>query len=243
MGGALFTSSDGEAIKNLPAGDLILDFIHGTVTDSTGATTTMNTNLDYYNLQQCKSFAVFASDSDTAINVGNALTIADHQLTHVVNNYDFDDVRLTIPTNSTPATSNQIMFVASSDAYLGYVFNNYAHFRDQLTTPPVADTTSTNTFTTYVSHHVGGYDQILYTIQNIGGANSINVKVQFSENGSDWFDDIGYTGATGVTIAPTSYNAFASDVYHHFRRVQVQSTVAGSHSTFNIFWNYVSANN
>ena len=33
MGGALFTSSDGEAIKNLPSGDLILDFIHGTVTD------------------------------------------------------------------------------------------------------------------------------------------------------------------------------------------------------------------
>ena len=111
MGGALFTSSDGEAVKNLPSGDLILDFVHGTVTDSAGNVTTMNTNLDYYNLQQCKSFAVFASDSDTAINVGNALTIADHQLTHVVNNYDFDDVRLTIPSNSIPTDSNQIMFV------------------------------------------------------------------------------------------------------------------------------------
>tara|TARA_B100000470_G_C19775676_1_gene385185 strand:- start:831 stop:1562 length:732 start_codon:yes stop_codon:yes gene_type:complete len=243
MGGALFTTSDGEAIKNLPSGDLILDFLHGTVTDSAGNTTTMNTNLDYYNLSQCSSFAVYASDSDTAINVGNALTIADHQLTHVVNNYDFDDVRLTIPDNSIPANSNQIMFVGSTDAYLGYIFNNYAHFRDQLTTPPVADTASTNNFVTYVSHHVGGYDQILYTVENTGGANSINVKVQFSENGIDWFDDIGYTGATGVTVAFGSYNAYASSVYHHFRRVQVQSTVAGSPSTFNIFWNYVSANN
>ena len=108
---------------------------------------------------------------------------------------------------------------------------------------PVAATTSTNTFTPYVSHHVGGYDQILYTVENTGGANSINVKVQFSENNVDWFDDIGYTGATGVTVAPNSYDTYASSIYHHFKRVQVQSTVAGNHSTFNIFWNYVSANN
>ena len=242
MGGALFTSSDGEAIKNLPSGDLILDFIHGTVTDSTGATTTMNTNLDYYNLQQCKSFAVFASDSDTAINVGNALTISDHQLTHVVNNYDFDDVRLTIPANSIPDNSNQIMFIGSSDPYLGYVFNNYAHFRDQLTTPPVADTTSTNTFTTYVSHHVGGYDEILYTIANTGG-NSINVKVENSENGVDWFASAGYAGATGVTVPTLSYDSFASSIPHHFYRVRAESTVPASPSTFNIFWNYVSSNN
>ena len=134
------------------------------------------------------------------------------------------------------------MFVGSTDAYLGYIFNNYAHFRDQLTTPPTPDTASVNAFTTYVSHHVGGYDQILYTIDNTG-ANSINVKVQFSENNVDWFDDIGYTGATGVTVIAGDYNAYASSVYHHFRRVQVQSTIAGTPSTFNIFWNYVSANN
>ena len=243
MGGALFTTNDGEAVKNLPSGDLILDFIHGTVTDSAGNTTTMNTNLDYYNLQQCKSFAVFANDADTGINVGNALTISDHQLTHVVNNYDFDDVRLTIPDNSIPVDSNQIMFVASTDAYLGYIFNNYAHFRDEYPLPTAPAVSSTNTFTTYVSHHVGGYDQILYTVENTGGANSINVKVQFSENGSDWFDDQGYTGAAGVTVAFGSYDTYASSIFHHFRRVQVQSTVAGSHSTFKIFWNYLSSNN
>jgi hypothetical protein len=241
--GTIFTTSDGEAIKNIPAGDMILDFVHGTITDSAGTTSTMNTNLDYYGLTQCQSFAIFASDADTGISFGNSLTISDHQLTHVVNNYAFGEVRISIPSNDIPVSSSQIMFIGSTDAYLGYIFNNYAHFRDQLTTPPTADTTSTNTFTTYVSHHVGGYDQTLYTIENTGGANSINVKVQFSENAVDWFDDIGYTGATGVTIAPNSYDAYASSIYHHFRRVQVQSTVAGNHSTFNIFWNYVSANN
>ncbi len=240
--GTIFTTSDGEAIKNIPAGDMILDFLHGTVTDSAGTVTTMNTNLDYYGLTQCQSFAVFTSDADAGINFGNSLSISDHQLTHVVNNYAFDDVRITIPSNDIPTSSAQVMFVGSTDAYLGYIFNNYAHFRDQLTTPPTPDTASVAAFTVYVSNHVGGYDQVLYTIHNTGG-NSINVKVQFSENGVDWFDDIGYTGATGVTVIAGDNNAYASSVFHHFRRVQVQSTVPASPSTFNIFWNYVSANN
>jgi len=240
--GTIFTTSDGEALTNVPAGDLVLDFLHGTITDSVGTTTTMNTNLDYYNLTQCQSFAVFASDADTGISFGNSLTISDHQLTHVVNNYAFDDVRITIPSNDIPTSSAQVMFVGSTDAYLGYIFNNYAHFRDQLTTPPTADTPSVAGFTTYVSHHVGGYDEFLYTIDNTGG-NSINVKVQFSENGVDWFDDIGYTGATGVTVIAGSSNAYASSIMHHFRRVRIQSTAPASPSTFNIFWNYVSANN
>ena len=41
MGGALFTTNDGEAVKDLPSGDLVLDFVHGTVTDSNGNVTTM----------------------------------------------------------------------------------------------------------------------------------------------------------------------------------------------------------
>ena len=118
MGGTLFTTNNGEPIKDIPSGDMFLDFLHGTATDSAGTITKMNTNLDYYNLTQANSFAIFASDADTGINVGNALTIADHQLSHIVNNFAFDQVRLTIPALSTPDASNQIMFVASTDNYL-----------------------------------------------------------------------------------------------------------------------------
>jgi len=237
MGGTLFTTADGEAIKDIPSGDLFLDFLHGTATDSAGTITQMNTNLDYYNLSQANSFAIFASDADTGINVGNALTIADHQLTHIVNNFAFDQIRLTIPANSTPDATNQIMFIASTDNYINYVFNNYAHFRDEY------NTTSTNSFVTYVGHHVGGYEQFHYIIENTDSTNSLNVKVQFSENGTDFFDAQGYTAATGVTVAAGSYNSFSSENTHHFYRVQIQSTVGGAHATFKIYWNYVSQNN
>ena len=242
MGGTLFTTVDGQAIKDIPSGDMFLDFLHGTATDSAGTITTMNTNLDYYNLTSINSFAIFASDADTGINVGNALTISDHQLTHVVNNYACDQIRLSIPENSTPDATNQIMFIGSTDNYLNYVFNNYAHFRDQYPTLP-ATATSTNSFVTYVGHHVGGFEQFHYIIENTDAANSLNVKVQFSENGVDYFDAQGYTAATGVTVAFGSYNSFSSENSHHFYRVQIQSTVGGSHADFKIYWNYVSQNN
>ena len=240
--GALFTTFNGEPIKNIPQGDLFLDFRNGTCTDSAGTITLMNSNLDYYNLTQCNSFSIFASDADTGINVGNALTISDHQLTHTIDSYAFDQIRISIPSLSLPTDSNQIMFVGSTNLEMNYIFNNFAHFRDQYPTLP-AVATSTNTFTEYVSHHVGGYDQILYTISNTHGSNSLNVKVQFSENNVDWFDAQGYTAATGVTIAAGSYDAFATDITHHFYRVQIQSTSSGNHATFQIFWNYVSLNN
>ena len=82
-----------------------------------------------------------------------------------------------------------------------------------------------------------------YIISNTDSTNSLNVKVQFSENGSDWFDAQGYTGAAGVTVLAGSYNAFSTDVTHHFYRVRLQSTSAGNHATFKTFWNYVSLNN
>ena len=122
---------------------------------------------------------------------------------------------------------------------LNYVFNNYAHFRQELAG------TSTNSFVTYVGHHVGGYEQFHYIIENTHGANSLNVKVQFSENGTDFFDAQGYTATAGVTVPPTTlnWNSFSSENTHHFYRVQVQSTSSGNHAGFNIYWNYVSQNN
>ena len=236
--GTLFTTANGHILKDIPAGDCFIDFRNGTITDSAGTITLLNTNLDYYGLTQAKSFAVFVSDSDAEINVGNALTIADHQLTHVVESYAFDQLRITIPSNSTPAASNQLMIVGSTNEEMNYTFNNYAHFRDELGT-----TSTTDAFVAYVSHHVGGYDQIIYTIENTDSTNSLDVKVEFSENGSDWFALSGYSGASGVTVANGSYYSFASDSYHHFYRVRVKATSAGNQADFKVFWNYVSANN
>jgi len=232
--GSLFTTSDGQIIKDVPHGDMQFDFLNGTVTDSAGTITQMNSNLNYYNLNQCGSVAVFCSDSDAEINIGNNFSIADHQLTHIINNYEFTDLRLTVPNNSTPDV-NQVIFMASTDAYLGYIINNYAHTRDSTTS------TTTDSFVTLWAKHVGGYDQTMLTTSNTHGSNSMDLKIQFSENGSDWFDAQGYTATNGVAIAAGDYDAFATDIFHHFWRARIKATSSGNQATCAIYWNLVQA--
>ena len=231
--GSLFTTSDGKIITDIPSGMLHLDFLNGTCIDSAGTITQMNSNLNYYNLNQCKSIAVFCSDSDAEIHVGNELSIADHQLTHIINAYAFTDLRVDIPANSTPDV-NQLIFMASTDDYLGYIINNYAHTRDSTTG------TTTDSFATIFSKHVGAYDQTLITVDNTeAGSDSLDLKIQFSEDGSEFFDEQGFTATNGVAVAAGAYEAFVSNNHHHFFRARVKATSSGNQATFKIYWNLV----
>ena len=231
--GSLFTTSDGKIITDIPSGMLHLDFLNGTCIDSAGTITQMNSNLNYYNLNQCKSIAVFCSDSDAEIHVGNQLSINDHQLTHIINAYAFTDLRVDIPSNSTPDV-NQLIFMASTDDYLGYIINNYAHTRDSTTG------TTTDSFATVFSKHVGGYNQTLITVDNTDvGADSLDLKIQFSEDGSEFFDEQGFTATNGVAVAAGANEAFVTNNMHHFYRARVKATSSGNQATFKLYWNLV----
>jgi len=231
--GSLFTTSDGLIIKDIPSGEMHLDFLNGTAIDSAGTITQMNTNLNYYNLTQCKSIAIFCSDSDAEIHVGNQLSIADHQLTHIINAYAFTDIRVKIPANSTPDV-NQLIFMASTDDYLGYIINNYAHTRDSTTG------TTTDSFATVFSKHVGAYDQTLITVDNTDvGSDSLDLKIRFSEDGSEFFDEQGFTATNGVAVAAGANEAFVTNNMHHFYRARVKATSSGNQATFKLYWNLV----
>jgi len=231
--GSLLTTSDGDEITGITSGSVQLDFLAGTVTLPSGAVSNMNKNLNDLGLSQCNSIGVWCSDADAQIFVGSALSLADHQLSHVVNQYGFSTVRIEIPTNSTPDATNQIFFMASTDGWLGYAFPRISHQRGLI------QDTSTAVNTTYLSKHIGAYNQFLITTQNTHGANALNLTIEFSENGTDWFADQGYV--TPVTIAGggTNYNAFASEVEHHFYRARIIDTVGGNHATFDIHYNFV----
>jgi len=124
--------------------------------------------------------------------------------------------------------------MASTDDYLGYVINNYAHTRDSITG------TTTDSYATAFAKHVGGYDQTLITVKNTdAGSDSLDLKIQFSEDNSVWFDEQGFTATTGVTLAAGGYEAFASTNHHHFFRARVKATSAGNQATFTVYWNLV----
>ena len=232
--GSLITSESGEEITGVASGAVFLDFVAGTITLPAGSTAplvrNMTKSLNDLGLNQCHSIGVWCSDADAIYQIGTAVSLADHQLTHVICNYGFSNVRIEIPTNSTPDATNQIFFLASTDNWMGYSFPHISHQRSE------RSTTSTTAQATILSKHVGAYNQFLITTSNTGG-NSIDLVIEFSENGVDWFPDQGYT--TAVAIAGGSFNAFASEVEHHFYRVRVNSTVAGNHSAFTVFRNFV----
>ena len=234
MGSLLTTSNGGEITGIANGGAVFLDFVAGTITlpeGSAGALTrTMNKNLNDLGLQQCNSIAIWCSDADATYQVGSALSLSDHQLSHVINNYGFSSVRIDIPSNSTPSASNQIFFMGSTDGWMGYGFPRISHQRSE-----VSDTSS-DTLTTILSKHVGAYNQFLITTSNTGGT-SIDITIEFSENGTNWFAD----SAGPVTIGAGSYNAFASEVEHHFYRLRAVNTTtgAGHASAFTVHWNFV----
>ena len=86
--GNLYTTANGGILTGLTAGDLILDLTNGIITKPDGTTESMNTSLQIMGKTFARSFMVFCSDADAIIHVGNTLTISDHQLTHVIHNYD-----------------------------------------------------------------------------------------------------------------------------------------------------------
>ena len=232
--GTLFTTSDGSILTGLTAGVLTLDFTAGKITAPNGDVSDMNTSLQIMSKEKCNSFMVYCSDADSVIRVGNALTIADHQLTHVIHNYSFDHIQITIPSNSTP-DENQVAFMASEDTYLNYEPHDYWHDRGVVTG------TSTDTLTNYYTKHVGAYDDFYITTYNKdtgGSGNSIDVKIYYSEDGSTYFAEQGYT--TAVTITAGSYNSFATSRKHHFYRVEINATSAGNQNDFEIYYNNVS---
>ena len=243
--GSLFTTAEvtvagtvveaGSEITGIVSRAVFLDFVAGTITLPEGSplplVRPMSKNLNDLGLNQSNSIGIWNSDADSTIFLGSAITLADHQLSHVVNNYGFSNVRIEIPANSTPDATNQLFFMASTDGWMGYGFPKISHQRGS-----VSDT-STDASVVYLSKHVGAYNQFLITTANTGGSNEIDVVIEFSENGTDWFQDSGY--ATAVTVATNSYNAFASEVEHHFYRVQINSTVGGSHSAYTIHYNFV----
>jgi len=232
--GTLFTTDTGTILTGLTAGVLTLDFTNGKITAPNGDVSNMNTSLQTMSLQKAKSFMVFCSDADKIIRVGNALTISDHTLTTTIHNYEFDHIQIEIPNNSTP-DENQVAFMASDDAYLNYDPSDNWHDRGVITG------TSTDALVNHYTKHVGGYEDFYITTYNVdtaGSGNSIDVVIYFSEDGTTYFREDGYT--TNVSIAAGSYNAFATNRKHHFYRAEIIATSAGNQNDFAIYYNNVS---
>lgn len=229
------TDPAGTEIVGIASGAVFLDFVAGTITLPEGSTAplvrNMQKSLNDLGVNQCQSVGIWVSDADAICQIGSAVTLADHQLAHIVNNYGFSNITITIPPNSTPDATNQIFFVGSTDGWMGYAFPKISHQRGKI------DSASVDAVTTVLSKHVGAYNQFIITTYNNDGANSLDMQIQFSEDNLTWFAESGYAGS--VTLAAGAFDAYASSREHHFYRVVINSTSAGNSADFEIYYNFV----
>ncbi len=240
--GSLFTTGingtnpAGTEIIGIESGAVFLDFMAGTVTLPEGSTVPltrpMTKNLNDLGLNQCNSIGIWTSDADSTFQVGSAISMSDHQLSHVINNYGFNTVRIDVPANSTPTNTNQLFFMASTDGWLGYSFPRVSHQRGSVSG------TSTDASVVYLSKHIGAYNQFMITTDNTHGSNSLDLRIQYSEDGTNWFNDDGYS-ASAVTVVAGATDTWASEIEHHFYRAAIVSTSAGNAATFVIYYNFV----
>ena len=145
--GSLFTTAEvtvggtvleaGSEITGIVAGAVFLDFVAGTITLPEGSplplVRPMSKNLNDLGLNQCNSIGIWCSDADATYQVGSAISLSDHQLSHVIRNYGFSNCRIEIPANSEPDETNQIFFMASTDGWIGYSFPNIGNQYQKLT--------------------------------------------------------------------------------------------------------------
>ena len=81
----------------------------------------------------------------------------------------------------------------------------------------------------------------MITTVNTHASNSIDVQIRYSEDGTNWFIDQGYTTAVSIAggATPEAFDSWASEVEHHFYQIRVKSTVGGAAATFEIYYNFV----
>ena len=84
----LLGTSSGSEITGIASGTVFLDFVAGQITLPEGSTAPlvrpMNKNLNDLGLSQCNSIGIWMSDADATYQIGSAVTLSDHQLSHVV---------------------------------------------------------------------------------------------------------------------------------------------------------------
>ena len=122
--------------------------------------------------------------------------------------------------------------MSSTDGWLGYSFPRISHQRGSISS------TSTNSYVIDLSKHVGAYNQFMITTVNTHASNSIDVQIQYSEDGETWFIDQGYTTAVAVAggATPEAFDSWASEVEHHFYRIKVKSTSSGKFANERAKW-------
>ena len=206
----------------------------GLVTLPDGSSEKMTTSLIRIRDSVCRSCFILVSDADAQIKIGSRVIPYDHQLVQVINNLEFDQIEIDFPTGRTPTNDFQLIVTASNNPIFPLqISQELIHNKSKQTG------TAANTYATIYNTHVGGYDQAQITIENTHGSYGLTAKVEYSEDGSDYYIDPDWNSAAELNISSSSYESFATSIKHHFYKVSVKNQSSGQNATYTIHQNVI----
>jgi len=226
--------TNAERKEDAEAGVWTFDFKKGIAKNPSGLGEDMSSSLEKIHDVRCRSALIIVSDADAKIKIGDRKMPYDHSLVHLIQNLEFDSLEIDFPTGRTPANNFEFVVLASNSPIFPLLIDiSQQHFRDKYTG------SSASSYTVICDLHTGGYDQIMFTIENTHASNGLTAKIEFSEDATDYYIDPNFNLGSELTIAGLGKSVYASSIKHHFYRVSVKNQTSASNSSYKIHQNCI----
>jgi hypothetical protein len=223
-----------ERKEDAEAGVWVFDLRKGVAKNPSGVGEEMSSSLEKIQDSMCRSALIIVSDADAKIKIGDRKAPFDHSLIHLIQNLEFDSIEIEFPSGRTPANNFEFVVCASNSPIFPIMIDqSQQHFRDKYTGASVA------AYTIIANLHCGGYDQVMFVIENTHGANGLTAKIEFSEDGVDYYIDPDFNAGAELNIAFGDKTIYATSIKHHFYQVSVKNQVAGNASSYKIHQNLI----
>lgn len=203
------------------AGNSSIDFPHGKFVDQAGVSSFLSGRLEV-----ARSVLLFISDADAIIKLDGKQLINDHALWHLFEDVFVKTIQISLPSSTNIFPDEFAIAVVASDKPNHSVKNSLFLAHDVHVSPI---TVATVALQTTMLRHIAGYDTVVLTTENTDGADSLDLTVEYSADGVNYFPVDTYnpkTIAFGVT------DELDILVKYHFLRASVIRSGAGD-ATFN----------
>lgn len=228
--------TNGKRKTGVKAGTWEFNFTHGRVTLPDNTEEEMSNSLISLGDTKIRSCFILVSDSDAIVKYGRSnIVINDHILLHLMQEIEIESLSIEFPSGRIPQDDFQLGIMASTNPIIPLdIDTQLSHNRSKVT-----GSLTDNNYKTVYQTHVGGYDQIMFTIENTHAANGLTVQIDFSEDGVDWYQDPDFDTAINIPTSASQPIKYATSVKHHLYRVKVRNTGAGLNSSYKVHQNLI----
>lgn len=223
--------SNGQTLKSAQAGRYRLTLVDGKVMNPSLVDDNFDRSLTKMLDRKCRSALIWVSDSDASIKLGGFQLPVGIKLVQVIDFTGFEELEINFPTTRIPANDFEFLVICSTIPKFPVNHEKYnANHQNTITG------SATDAYAVILQKNINHYTNIMITTVDTS-ANGLTVQIQYSEDGTNWYNDPNYVVGKAITQAGEP-DKYASSVNHKFIRVQVKNTTAGQVATYSLSYRF-----